>query len=132
MMIFFRRERPEHQRAYHQPKQPRAEYRAERALAQAPFPGERRRDIADGGGVEAIEKQHRRAGQQQPDLKPADRLCVDKRGDIDRRCTCFSSCNRHSFFPLALPSLRAKRTIYDSAKMDCFVAALLAMTTLTS
>ena len=52
-------------------------------LGQAPFLGERRRDIADRLGVEAVEKQHRRAGQQQLDLKSADRLLIDEVGDID-------------------------------------------------
>ena len=69
MMIFLRPTRsasgPNKQRADHQPEQSRTEHRAERALAQAPFPGERGRDIADRLGIEAVEKQHRRAGQQQ-------------------------------------------------------------------
>ena len=52
-------------------------------FGQAPFLGQRRRHIADGLGVEAVEKQHRRAGQQQLDLKSADRLLVDISGDID-------------------------------------------------
>ena len=79
-------QRPEHQRADHQPEQAGAEHRTERALGQAPFLGQRRRDIADRLGVEAVEEQHRRAGQQQPDLKSADRLLVDELGDIDWRC----------------------------------------------
>jgi hypothetical protein len=53
--------------------------------ATLPFLGERRRDIAYRGGIEAIEKQDRRADQQQLDLKGADRLCVDERGDVDGR-----------------------------------------------
>ena len=79
------RQRSEHQRADHQPEQPRGEHRAERAPGQAPFLGQRRRDKADRLGVEAVEKQHRRAGQQQPDLKSADRLLIDELGDIDGR-----------------------------------------------
>ena len=90
MMIFLRPTRsasgPNNQRADHQAEQARAEYRTERALGQAPFPGERGRDIADRLGIEAVKKQHRRAGQQQFDLKPADGLRIDVTGDIDRRC----------------------------------------------
>ena len=57
------RQRPEQQRPDHQPEQAGAEYRAELGLAQAPFPGQRRRDIANGLGVEAVEEQHCRTGQ---------------------------------------------------------------------
>jgi len=34
-------------------------------------------------GVEAVEEQHRRAGQEQPELKSADRLLVDEVSDVD-------------------------------------------------
>ncbi len=78
-------QRPEQQGADHQPEQACAEHRAERGLGQTPFLGERGRDIADRLGVEAVEKQHRRASQQQPDLESADRLPVDELDDIDRR-----------------------------------------------
>ena len=66
------------------PNRPAREHRTQRALGQAPFLGERRRDIADRLGVEAVEKQHRRAGQEQLELKRADRLLVDEFGDVDR------------------------------------------------
>ena len=79
------RQRTEHQRADHQAEQAGAEHGSKRALGQAPFLGQRRRDIADGLGIKTVEKQHRSAGQQQPDLKSADRLLVDEPGDIDRR-----------------------------------------------
>ena len=78
-------ERAEHQRADHQSEQAGAENRAERALGQAPFLGEHWRDITDGLGIEAVEEQHRGADQEQADLESADRLMIDKIGDIDAR-----------------------------------------------
>jgi len=50
---------------------------------------------ADGLGIEAVEKQHRRAGQQQPDLKSAHRLLIDELRDIDDRRAAFTFRNRH-------------------------------------
>src|SRR6266851_689206 len=97
--------RPEHERADHQSEQAGAEHRTERGLAHAPFPGERRRDKADGLGVEAIEEQHGRAGQQQSDLKSADRLRIDELGDIDRRWAA-SNLNRHR-----CPSLKRRTAV---------------------
>jgi hypothetical protein len=68
------RQRPEQKRADHQPEQAGREHRPERALGQSPFLGQSRRDIADRLGIEAVEEQHRRAGQEQLELKPADGL----------------------------------------------------------
>ena len=79
------RQRSEQQRADHQSRTGRPEHRTQRALGQAPFLGQRRRDIADRLGVETVEKQHRRTGQEQFELKSADRLLIDEVGDIDRR-----------------------------------------------
>ena len=56
--------RPEQQRADHQPKQAGGEYRTKRTPRHAPFLGDRRRDITDRLGIEAVEEQHGRAGQQ--------------------------------------------------------------------
>ena len=78
------RQRSEQQRPDHQAEQAGREHRTQRALGQAPFLRQSRRDIADGLGVEAVEKQHRRAGQQQFELKTADRLPVDEVGDVNR------------------------------------------------
>ena len=79
------------------PNRPALNTGPERALGQAPFLGERRRHIADRLGIEAVEKQHRRAGQQQLDLKAADRLLVDVSGDIDAcdALAALSLRNRH-------------------------------------
>ncbi len=78
------RQRSERQRADHQPEQARAEHRPERGLGQPPLLGKRGRHKADGGGIEAVKKQDRRAGQQQLDLKSPDRLLIDIAGDIER------------------------------------------------
>ena len=46
--------------------------------------------------VEAVQKQHRRAGQQQFDLKSTDRLLVDEFSNIDLRCAAaLSFRSRH-------------------------------------
>ncbi len=81
------RQRPQQQRTDHQSEQAGGEYRTERAPGQAPVPGDRGGDEADGLGVEAVEKQHRRAGREQPDLKSADRLEIDEFGNVDGRCS---------------------------------------------
>src|SRR6267142_2570976 len=101
-------ERPEHQRADHQPEQAGAEHRAQRGLREAPFLGERGCDIAYRLGVETVQEQHRRAGQKHPDLESADRLTVDEIDHVDRlRSATLSLRHRHrhpspTFFRLRL------------------------------
>src|SRR5438874_147849 len=78
----------------HQPKQAGGEHRTKRAPRHAPFLGDGGRDITDRLGVEAVEEQHGRAGQQQFDLKTADRLLVDEISDFNCRRTA-ALRNRH-------------------------------------
>jgi hypothetical protein len=81
------RQRSEQERADHQSKQAGAEHRPKHGPAEAQILGERRRDITDGLGIETVQEQHRRAGQQQPDLKSTDRLGIDECREVDRRAT---------------------------------------------
>ena len=66
------------------PKGPALNTGPSAAARQLPFLRDGRRDIADRLGVEAVDEQHRRANQQHPDLEGADRLAVDKVGNVDR------------------------------------------------
>src|SRR5947207_2527632 len=79
-----------------QPEQACGEHGTQRTLGETPFLGECGRDIADGLGVKAVQKQHRRAGQQQFELKSADRLLVDEFSNLHLRCAAALSLrNRH-------------------------------------
>jgi hypothetical protein len=107
------RQRPEDQCPEHQPEQAGREHRTQRALGQAPFLGESRRHIADRLGIETVEKQYCRAGQQQPDLESADRLLFDEIGDIDRRCgaLCLRNGHRHPLPLNVRPQLLSTRLV---------------------
>ena len=75
-------DRTEEERADHIPQEAGAEDWSQRAASEAPVVGKSRRDIADPLRVEAVEEEHGGAGEQQPNLKAANRLLVDEGGNV--------------------------------------------------
>src|SRR5205823_3064879 len=88
-------DRTEEERADQIPQEPGAEDRSQCAALEAPVVGKIRRDVADSLRVEAVEEEHGGAGEQQPNLKAANRLLVDEVSNIGHaRRTRGSGCSR--------------------------------------